>query len=386
MSSHHDVPLVTKRWGIYSVSELSFAEFLTGHWREMSHQLGFASSAVDRSVSELDAVLSPWGDQPIGSACAPPSFVSADGFPAEMSVSWKGGDAELRVLFESLGTEPTPRSRQEAGLALTHRLAETRGVSLDRFHAVADLFLADCPLPNRPTVWHSLAWQPPHPPTYKVYLNPQAHGPDRAIEVVTEAMRRLNMVAAWNPVLQRLPELSQRGHEMEFVGLDLDERARARVKVYFRHHPMRQSEMDLIAALAHRHDTERAKSAWRAIYGGGHDTTIDNEPLTCLAFRSGSSGPEEANLYLRLPDNARSDAEAHDRIAALMRSEGIDPIPYQKLIHSIAPAALETVSGLQELLSYRTIASHRHADLGVYLRFSTYQAPTCQTTTDPEDH
>ncbi|MCI2415807.1 hypothetical protein MOQ72_00085 [Saccharopolyspora sp. K220] len=352
----------------------------------MSHQLGFSRSDIDKSVAELRAVLSPWGDQLIGSACVPPSFVAADGFPAELSVSWRNGRAELRVLFESLGTEPTPRSRQKAGLALTRRLAGTRGVSLDRFRAVEDLFLSDAPQPNRPTVWHSLAWRPPHPPSYKVYLNPQAHGVDRTAEVVTEAMRRLNLINAWLSVRQRLPEFVQRGHEIDFVGLDLRRDAQSRVKIYFRHHPMRRSEIDAVAALAHRHSTLRAQRAWRAVYGTGWDGMIDNEPLTCLAFRAGSPGPDEANLYLRLPDNAGSDAIAHERIIGLMRAEGIDPLRYQELIRSTAPAPLETISGLQELLSYRTIAPSRPADLGVYLRFSTYNTQPIHNRHETGDH
>ena len=102
---------------------------------------------------------------------------------------------------------------------------------------------------------------------------------------------------------------------------------------------------------------------------------MDNEPLTCLAFRQGNNEPDEANLYLRLPGNAHSDAEATERISALMVAEGIDPQPYSELIDTIAPAPLETISGVQELLSYRTISRGQPADIGLYLRFSPYNTP-----------
>lgn len=364
-----DVTTTPRRLGIYHVPNITYSDFLTDKWRTISQGLGLSSSSTEKTIRTL---LSPWGSRPIGVRCAPPSFVSADGFPAELSISWQQPSAtpELRILFESLGPQPTPSSNQAAGRALTHRLADTHGVSLHRYRAIEDLFLTSSPQPYRPTIWHSLAWRPPHAPRYKVYLNPQCQGLDRTGDLVDEAMRRLDLADAWAPVRKRLSELIEDGHELEFLALDLDAHPDARVKVYFRHHPMRRSQLEAVASLAHRHDPARTARAWQAIYGD--QETVDNEPLTCLAFRAGNPGPDEANLYLRLPDNAPSDADALERITALMHAEGIDPHPYRKALTEVAPAPLAATTSLQELVSYRTTAAHLPADLGVYLRFSPY--------------
>ncbi|WP_137811961.1 tryptophan dimethylallyltransferase family protein [Gandjariella thermophila] len=333
-----------------------------------------AGPDVERVAVDIRDVLSPWGSRPIGTTAGPaPSFVSADGFPAEMSLSWRGINPEIRLLWESLGSEPTARSNQEAGQALTRRLADKPGVSISRYLRVEDLFVTPNPATYRPTVWHALAWRPGNHPQrleYKVYLNPQVHGVEHAPEVIGEAMRRLDLSVPWRSVGRRVRELAERGHEIEFFALDLaDATSKPRVKVYFRHDEMPAAELDTVAALARRHDSGRAERARRIVYG---DTrTITNEPMTCLAFRHGTPAPEEANLYLRLPDNTRSDAEARDRVTRLMRVEGIDPGPYQRCLDLLAPAPLANTTGLQELLSYRTI-DRGPADLGLYLRFSTY--------------
>ncbi|MGW7443753.1 tryptophan dimethylallyltransferase family protein [Kitasatospora sp. NPDC054795] len=256
---------------------------------------------------------------------------------------------------------------------MTLRLAERPGVSIERYLDVEDLFVTTRPGLNRPTVWHSLAWQPGERPHYKVYLNPQAHGPDRTHEVMAEAMHRLGLTEAWEPVGRRCGELARRGHEVEFFALDLDGGSASRVKVYFRHLPMPMDELDTVAALSHRHDSARAARARAVIYGrdGG---TVDNEPMTYVAFREGATGPEEANVYLRLPGNTRSDAEAAGRIAELMRIEGVDPRPHAEMLRQLTEGLPGGESGVQELCSYRTIAPGAPAHIGLYLRFNTYAA------------
>ncbi|MFG2916606.1 tryptophan dimethylallyltransferase family protein [Kitasatospora sp. NPDC048298] len=358
----------------FRAPEKTFGQFLEEKWTAVCRGLGTGELETARVLRELRDVLSPWGGRAIGTRCDPPSFVSSDGFPAELSVSWKAGKPEIRILFESLSIDRTPLGYQEAGRELTLRLAERPGVSIGRYLDVEDLFVTTAPDHNRPTIWHSLAWQPGERPHYKVYLNPQAHGLDRTHEVMAEAMHRLGLAKAWEPVGRRCEELALRGHEVEFFALDLDGGSASRVKVYFRHLPMTMDELDTVAALSHRHDSARAARARAVIYGrdGG---TVDNEPMTCLAFREGATGPEEANVYLRLPGNARNDAEAAARIAELMRIEGIDPRPHAEVLRRLTAGVEEGDTGVQELCSYRTIAPGVPAHIGLYLRFNTYAGP-----------
>ncbi|MFI9332082.1 tryptophan dimethylallyltransferase family protein [Kitasatospora sp. NPDC052868] len=359
--------------GPFQDPQNTFGRFLEEKWTAVCEGLGIAGPQTAPVLEELREVLRPWGERAVGTGCEPASFVSADGFPAELSVSWKAGRPEVRILFESLGAERTPLGCQEAGRELTRRLAGRPGASIGRYLDVEDLFVTPDPAPGRPTVWHSLAWQPGERPHYKVYLNPQAHGAQHTHEVMEQAMHRLGLAQAWEPVGRRTAELARRGHELEFFALDLDGASASRVKVYFRHHPMEMAELDAVAALSHRHDPARAARA-RAVLYGRERGAVANEPMTCLAFRQGAAGPEEANLYLRLPGNAANDAEARARIAQLMRLEGIDPRPHAEVVQRLTAGLAPGESAVQELCSYRTLAPGRAADIGLYLRFNAYAA------------
>ncbi|GAB3693543.1 tryptophan dimethylallyltransferase family protein [Saccharopolyspora tripterygii] len=361
---------------MFPAQGVSFTQFLTSQYRTAAEHLGFSRSEVETLVTELSVALSPWGDHPIGSCPEVPSFVSADGFPAEMSISWRAGRPELRVLFESLDDEPTPAGCQRAGRALSDRLDGRKGVDLHRYRCVEDLFISDDPLVNRPTIWHSLAWRPGESVRYKAYFNPQVETVDQSgvVERSTEAMERLGLGAPWSSVRMWMPELMDRGIDVEFVALDLMDSNRARVKVYFRISSRAWEDVNVVASLASGHDSDRAERVWRSLYHG-QDKAEGEEPLVCLAFRQGSSGPEEANLYFRLPANVQSDEDAAGRISGLMRQEGVDPGPYRSLINALAPREAARMTGLQDLVAYRTTTPGEPADLGVYLRFSVYDRP-----------
>jgi DMATS type aromatic prenyltransferase len=316
-----------------------------------------------------------WGDRLIGDRCEYPSFLSRDGFPMEMSVSWRGGRPEVRILFETLGSCPTALAAQEAGRRLTRRLAELPGVDIDRYLRIEELFLSTTPTPYRPTVWHSLAWTPGRLPRYKAYLNPQVRGIDRAHDVVREAMGRLGLARAWQRVADRQVHLVKRGHELEFFALDLTEGDDARVKVYYRHNYVPRAELDEVARLARRHDAAVAGEIYDIVYPD-IDSVVLNEPMTCLAFRTGVDEPDEANVYLRLPDAADSDADAAERIAAALDMQGVDPQRWRDVVAGLTPGVdLDGWAGLQELLAVRTRGAGEPADLGIYLRFGVYDEP-----------
>ena len=372
MSGVSDQAGCGRTFGLFGAPDRTYREFVENIWSRICAGMRMPCSEADAAWRELTGMLGTWADDPMGTQCAVPSYVSADGFPAEFSLSWKRERGEARILFES--PAGSAKESQEAGRNLTRRLADERGVSIERFLKVEDLFLAESPVPYRPTVWHSLAWERGTGPQYKVYLNPQAQGAEHAFEIVSEAMGRLELETGWKRVAARAAELRAAGHELEFFALDLGSDRAARAKVYFRHGPMCLSDMAGVAAMARSHDADRAAAVCRTIYGP--DTTeVHNEPMTCLTFRQDSDEPEEANLYLRLPDNAPDDEEASRRIATAMRAEGLDADIYLDTVRDLCPRPLKATSGLQELLSYRTLAPGVPADIGVYLRLSTYDAP-----------
>src|SRR6266540_4037942 len=79
-----------------------FGEFLGGLWATACEALAVPAEQAARTTRELRELLPAWADERIGAAPRRPSFVAADGFPAELSVNWSGGRPELRVLFDCL--------------------------------------------------------------------------------------------------------------------------------------------------------------------------------------------------------------------------------------------------------------------------------------------
>lgn len=323
-------------------------QFLSRKWIELCSSMRFQELEIKESVAELRQLIYPWANAPIGRKCRYKSYVAADGFPAEFSLSWRGMEPEVRILFESLGADHTSRGAQDAGRALTRQLYGKPGVDIDRYLAIEDLFVTESPLPGGPTIWHSLARKQNEPSRFKVYLNPNAHGAGKAGEVVGDAMARIGMRDAWRPVVERLDELVCQGHEIEFFALDLRRSEEARAKVYFRHGPMTLDQMDSVAALARDHDSARAAKAYRTVYRG--QSLIVNEPMTCLAFRSNSVGPEQANVYLRLERD-----------------------PWETLLEAENGVSAGVTPGRRELLTFRTVDRDGPADIGLYLRFPHYR-------------
>jgi isopentenyl-diphosphate delta-isomerase type 1 len=350
-------------------AERTFADFLSTQWTLLCKSNQFSHGDIESSRAELVDLLSPWADAPIGDSCRYRSYVAADGFPAEFSLSWRNNsEVEVRILFESLSSDLTAHGAQDAGRMLTRRLAAKPGVDISRYLAVEPLFLAHEPVMGRPTIWHSMAKQAGKLPRYKVYLNPQASGVHRALDLVSEAMARVGMADAWRPVAERYEELVAGRHTIEFFALDLEGNDAARAKVYFRHGSVTFEQLDMVASLARRHDSERALRAYGYCYA--QRGPIVDEPITCLAFRPGTTGPEEANVYLRL-----GAGEGADPVMQLLHAERGDTSSYS----SFSAAYQAGTSVTRELLSFRTVGPKSPAEIGLYLRFPQYEQNTEKT-------
>lgn len=364
-------PAARRRGLFRDAAGQTYAQFLVRQWRLACSALKVAGAEADAASSQLEAILEPWGQRLIGTRMLYPSYVSQDGFPAELSISWHHGQPEIRILFEALGAEPTALSSQIAARELTRRIGDLPGVELDTYLDIEELFVTDQPMEGRPTIWHSLAWRPGEPLHYKVYLNPQVRGVGLEEQVVKQALTRLGMGKAWAPIGEQYAKLAERGHHIEFFALDLKARSRSRAKVYFRHGPMHRAELGAVAAFADCHDAARAARVIERVYP--EQNLVLNEPMTCLAFRHGCDAAREANLYLRMPGATASDADAGRLIASVLESEGGgDPLAYARLLETLAPCPPERATGLQELLTYRTKSSIEQADVGVYFRFAVY--------------
>ncbi|MDP9794709.1 DMATS type aromatic prenyltransferase [Catenuloplanes nepalensis] len=391
-------------------SDTTHAALLTSIWDRI-RTAAWAGGEREDTRAHLADMLHPWAHRPIETVPRYPSFVSGDGFPAELSVSWRKGVAEVRILFEPVGADPAARAVQDAGRAMVRALAGRDGVSIRAYEVVEDLFTVDDPPAYRSGVWLSLACGPDTPPHFKVYLNPYVNGAGREWDTVTRAMERLGLAAAWAPIAADRDALAATGTGLDYVALDLSAGAHARAKIYFRHRGAGLDGIHRLGAFARSYDPERTQHAAAVLYGtdpavvAGADPTaaagadpaaaagadpavvagadpggaagaglagrLDNEPMTGLAFRSGRDGADEANVYFRLPGAVRSDAEAAARITTLMEREGAPADVYRRIADAIAPAPTDTTSGVHELVSYRT-RDAGPADIGVYFRLPVH--------------
>ncbi len=329
-----------------------FGDFLCGLWATAAEALGVPVEQSVRTTRALRAALPRWAHERIGLAPAHPSYVADDGFPAEMSVNWSGGDPELRILFDSLGHDVVWPGD---GGPVTRRL--------DRVH---ETFTPRAGRPSPAPVWHSIAWRPPSRIVHKTYFG--LYGWPHALReaAVAEAMDRLGMGVAWDDARRRVETVSGE-REIEFFAVDLADEAEARVKVYYRNHGAGLAEVNDVASVALSHDAAAASAAYRTLAGDRLDA--GEAALSCLAFRSGVDRAAEATTYLRLPDLTSSDEEAVERTAELLHREGVDPGRFRLLTAALAPGPLAGTRVL-ELVSYRTAG--RRGDVTTYFRFPVY--------------
>lgn len=357
-----------RREEIFSAAEMSHAGFLGGVWDTICRGLGLTGGPAVNGSSQIAALLSPWGSRPIGTRCAYPSKISRDGFPAELSVKWSRSGAEVRLLFEALGDPPGPAANRDAGMALLYRLEAERGAYLGWLHKISDLYLGGDQAETAPPrcIWHSIAYPENGPEIYKVYLDAGAYGRPED-ELMTETASRLGFASAWR-FLTRVRDTITPRPEIEYFALDLVDAPEARVKVYFRNRHTTLRQLDRFAAAVATHRSELARSAYA--YLMPPDAVVENEPLTCIAFRPHYDRPTQATTYMRIPGSFPTERAASSAVAALMRHCGLDPSSYLNMITALAPGHLDEFTGLQELVSCRV--KDATADITLYLRFGIY--------------
>ncbi|RCV54069.1 tryptophan dimethylallyltransferase family protein, partial [Marinitenerispora sediminis] len=317
------------------------------------------------ALALLERLCDPWGHTPLD-AVAVPATVAIDGSPFEPSVAWHGDRTELRCSVETLGAAPAAAAGQAAGWALTRRLGTEFGVSVGRCLALEDLFTVAEPR-GLFTIWHGVAWRPGADPLFKVYLDPQAGGPQRAGPVLDEAMRRLGAEAGWRALLEHVGGLGGAGRIPVGLALDLDDAASARIKVYLGHAGVDAAAIDRYASAARSHVPGAFAEVLRAV-AGAEGPDWPKQPVTVYELTEGAAAPATATLYVPVLPAAGNDAAARDRMSAFVRSVGADPAPYAAFLAAVADRPLEE-TGLHNFVSYRP------APPGGRPRFAAYLAP-----------
>ncbi|MEV7629327.1 hypothetical protein [Actinoplanes sp. NPDC089786] len=327
-------------WENYPAVGRSFGNFLSGLWATACGVLDVPHSPAAQSTQLVGSLLPAWSSEVIGATPARQSYVSDDGFPAELSVNWSGRHPELRILFDSLG-DPWTFPDEPDG-------------------SVADIF---GPAP----VWHAIAWRPPARVVLKTYYGLYEWPAPQRPAAVGEAMARLGLAEAWADARRRV-EAAGGEREVEFFAVDLRGVRDARVKIYYRNHDAGLAEVSRLAAVAGNHNATAADAAYRVLTG--ERAKAGRAALTCLAFRAGGRSAAESTTYLRLPTLTTSDRQAVDRTSTLLLREGVDPRRFRALAAALTPTPLPDSTGLLELVSFR--AAGRRADITTYFRFPVY--------------
>ncbi len=296
-------------------------------------------------------------------------YISVDGSPFELSLSWRDGTAQVRISIEALADPPEPTANQEFAWDLLRGLAGRPGTHVEHVLALEDLFRSSSP---REHYWmgHGIAWPPGADPMFKVYLDPHVDGPERAPAVVEEAMERLGMREGWHATLAHIDGHGGPGRIGAF-SLDLENPARARTKVYLQYPDLDGEAIDRQAEAAPSHVPGTFATALREILGRV-GPPFAKPPVTCFAFRKGEDLPVAATLYVPMVQPLAHDAEARDRAAAFMRSVGADPGPYTSFLDSLADRPLSETRN-QNFIAYEP------ARPGKGPRFSVYSAPGLYT-------
>jgi len=302
-----------------------------------------------------------------------PSDIADDSTPVEFSIAFNdNGERHLRILGE---TSPGTGSHTDHRNAerLLEKIAGARGLPLDRFRAIRDLFLpADSGALF--ALWFSFIFRPDTPPDLKVYLNPAARGPEHDRGSVAEGLSRLGLAGAYRTIEQHA--LRREQDRCAFFALDISAEPRARVKVYIAHEA--GTAEDAVAAAAAVPGADAAQVRRFCEITGGGTEVFDGRPLvSSYAFSHGDTAvPSNYSIYVPLRSYVSDDAEARDRVAAAMAERGTDPGVVDEALRAIAERPLEAGPGLLAHTSLRLGGSH--SGVTTYLSSEAYQRPSAQ--------
>jgi DMATS type aromatic prenyltransferase len=291
-----------------------------------------------------------------------PSDITDDHSPFEFSVSVEPGRFDIRILVEAQDERMTEHQGWDPAIALTERLANEPGVSLERFERIRECFVPDRRIRARFSLWHACVVRANGPVLYKAYLNPHVLGAAAAPGLVREALERFDMADAWRAVEQLLAASPH--NELLYVALDLASGVDAAVKVYVAHHGARIATLEQQLRAFSR---QVPGTATRLI-----EQTADHQgpfrkrpPLTCLGFTGASHHPV-VTLHFPIRCYARDDQQIVDRASALLGENG-----GPQLAAGIAQYAARPLNAGRGLVTYLSVRRSPTEDL----RMVAYLSP-----------
>lgn len=255
------------------------------------------------------------------------SDVGDDYSPFEYSLAFSSRGATMRLLTEPQGENASLVSNRDEALRILRELESEGRVTLDRLRQVEDLFLPAEPQ-GRFSVW--LATETGPTADLKIYLNPEARGPELARELVHLAVQRLGFEAAWGEYEREV--LDAGGGDLKYVSLDLGRAGKQRLKLYTRHPNATADRLERIGALGFMHQRGDILSFLAQLTPGRHEFDGGAVAL-CAAFHVGDPmRPASITTYLPISRYVESDDEATSRVSSLLESLGLDTERYLRSV------------------------------------------------------
>ncbi|MFF9485447.1 tryptophan dimethylallyltransferase family protein [Streptomyces sp. NPDC014676] len=305
---------------------MTLGELVGGQLRGVCRAAGFAApdGAVEAPLLDLLDLLGPAARRPLAAGPPSPSFVCDDHSPVEFSLAFTaGGETVVRVLAEPGCTAATLAENGRLGLRALEALASRRAFSTEPVRRVEDLFFP--PAAHGPfALWCAMDLRRGRPPGIKVYVNPQAHGRERATEVAKEALSRFGFGRAWRALRERAVPRGPDRDEILFFALDLGRWHTPRVKVYVAHHDATATDVRAVSRLLPGDRAGRVDEFCRV--AGGDPGRFTRRPLvSCLSYTERDrEHPSGYTVHVPVRDYARDDGVARNRAAAVLRLHGMD--------------------------------------------------------------
>ncbi len=335
--------------------------------------LGASSRASQEAFRVFRLLSDSWADRPLGSTPAWQTDITDDGTPFEFSVAFDGGTPRIRILIESQKGEMTLASSWAAGLELNERLGHLANVDLEHFNRVSDLFAPSEGAAVSFALWHGAELDANNRCSYKVYVNPQVHGPGAAWRTVMESLARLGAENA-REFIGSLLGSSDNGSRLAFFSLDLSADRGSRIKIYVANPGIVAEDIERV--LAGTRDYVAGDGAHWIRQLLGTDGPLQHRPLlTCFSFTAGDHTPS-ATLHVPIRNYAPHDGYSVDRAC-----EFLTPKDAKTLRRTVALFACRPLDVMPAVLTYISL---RRLPGG--LNVTTYFAPEAFTARESGRH
>jgi hypothetical protein len=331
----------------------TLGEFTTSQLRGLCEVVGIEDR---HPVRLLEQLLSTAASRPLTEPPLWPSDVADDATPIEFSVQFDdNGQRHLRILAETIAAQPSASANLQAAQEFLDNVSREYDLALDRLRSVQELFLAEEPQ-GKFAWWYSFIFSPGKEPKFKVYFNPEVHGPERSREIVADSLDRLGLHEAYQTVEKYALQRGDKDH-FAFFAVDLDHSPQSRVKIYVAQEEASAAVAERAAAAVPGIDPGQA-GKFCSLLGGDTEIFAGRPLVSSYSFVEGdTSTPSNYSVYVPIRDYVPHDGVARERVLDTLPQFGVEPTGLDEMIAAVRNRPLEANSGLIAHVSLRMSAS-----------------------------